>query len=193
MILLVPIVVVGVARLAGRLPLSPRYAARDAARHRTRTVPAVAAVAATVAGVVALGIAVTSDEAENRGTYRPRCRTGWDRSRPTSDEDPVDWTPLRRAAERELPDATLTEVRGVLENAASDGTSFYLNIGTADSDRLLESYGGSWGASTLVGTESADLPIELSAERPGRPPSGCSVRAGSWPSPTAASPATRSR
>lgn len=71
MVLVVPVVVVGLARLAGRLPLSPRYAARDAARHRTRTVPAVAAVAATVAGVVALGIAVTSDEAENESTYAP--------------------------------------------------------------------------------------------------------------------------
>ena len=69
MILLVPIVVVGVARLARRLPLAMRYAVRDAARHRTRTVPAVAAVAATVAGVVALGIANSSDEAENRETY----------------------------------------------------------------------------------------------------------------------------
>ena len=55
MILLVPVVVATVARLGRRLPLVPRYAVRDAARHRTRTVPAVAAVAATVAGVVALG------------------------------------------------------------------------------------------------------------------------------------------
>ena len=54
-------------RLARRLPLTPRYAARDAARHRTRTVPAVAAVAATVAGVVALGIATTSEELAERG------------------------------------------------------------------------------------------------------------------------------
>src|SRR6478609_684875 len=148
MILLAPVVVVGVARLAGRMPLSPRYAARDAARHRTRTVPAVAAVAATVAGVVALGIGVTSNEAGNRGAYRPELPHGMGSVTAYVDEDPVPWTPLRRAVERELPDASLTEVRGVLENASVDGTSFYLNIGTADSDRLLESYGGSWGAST---------------------------------------------
>ena len=55
--------------VSGRLPAGPlRYAVRDAARHRTRTVPAVAAVAATVAGVVALGIANTSDAAQGRAT-----------------------------------------------------------------------------------------------------------------------------
>ena len=66
MILVVPVVVVAVGAARGRLPLLLRYAARDAARHRTRTVPAVAAVAATVAGVVALGIANASDERAER-------------------------------------------------------------------------------------------------------------------------------
>jgi putative ABC transport system permease protein len=69
MIFLVPIVVVTVARLGNLLPLTLRYAVRDAARHRTRTVPAVAAVAATVAGVVALSIANTSDQAQAKADY----------------------------------------------------------------------------------------------------------------------------
>jgi len=69
MIFLVPVVVVAVARLGRRLPLPLRYAVRDAARHRTRTVPAVAAVAATVAGAVALSIANTSDQAQAKGDY----------------------------------------------------------------------------------------------------------------------------
>ena len=64
MLLLVPLVVALVSKASTRLPLALRFAARDANRHRTRTVPAVAAVAATVAGVVALGIATTSDRAE---------------------------------------------------------------------------------------------------------------------------------
>ena len=76
MVLVVPVVVVAVAALARRLPLSLRFAARDAARHRTRTVPAVAAVAATVAGVVALGIATSSDEAQNVASYAPRAPLG---------------------------------------------------------------------------------------------------------------------
>ncbi len=77
MILLVPVVVVaGWRGCRGRLPLVVRYAVRDASRHRTRTVPAVAAVAATVAGVVALGIGVSSDEAENAGRYSPSLPMG---------------------------------------------------------------------------------------------------------------------
>lgn len=69
MLLLVPVLVGAVARASRGLPLALRFAARDAARHRTRTVPAVAAVAATVAGVVALGIATSSDEAQSAAGY----------------------------------------------------------------------------------------------------------------------------
>jgi putative ABC transport system permease protein len=76
MIFLVPVVVVAVARLGRRFPLPLRYAVRDAARHRTRTVPAIAAVAATVAGVVALSIANASDQAQARAEYRPRLPSG---------------------------------------------------------------------------------------------------------------------
>ena len=49
---------------------------RDAARHRTRTVPAVAAVAATVAGVVALGIATPATRPQNQETYTPQLPAG---------------------------------------------------------------------------------------------------------------------
>jgi putative ABC transport system permease protein len=76
MIFLVPVVVVAVARLGRRLPLPLRYAVRDAARHRTRTVPAVAAVAATVAGVVALSIANSSDQAQAKADYVPQYALG---------------------------------------------------------------------------------------------------------------------
>ena len=69
MIFLVPVVVVAVARLGRRMPLPLRYAVRDAARHRTRTVPAVAAVAATVAGLVALAIGNASDQAQQKAAY----------------------------------------------------------------------------------------------------------------------------
>jgi putative ABC transport system permease protein len=69
MIFLVPVVVVAVARLGRRMPLPLRYAVRDAARHRTRTVPAVAAVAATVAGLVALAIGNASDQAQQKAEY----------------------------------------------------------------------------------------------------------------------------
>ncbi len=76
MIFLVPVAVVAVARLGRRFPLPLRYAVRDAARHRTRTVPAVAAVAATVAGVVALSIGNASSQAHGRAQYTPQLPDG---------------------------------------------------------------------------------------------------------------------
>ena len=69
MVLLTPLVLGLLGRLARLLPLPARFAVRDAARHRSRTAPAVAAVAATVAGVVALGIGGMSDAAQNRAMY----------------------------------------------------------------------------------------------------------------------------
>ncbi len=75
-ILLLSPVVVLVGRLAGRAPLPLRYAVRDAARHRTRTIPAIGAVMATVTGVVALGIANSSDIDQQRETYRPQTAAG---------------------------------------------------------------------------------------------------------------------
>ena len=51
-------------RLAGRVPLAPRFALRDAARQRGRTAPAVAAVIAAVAGATA-GLMYSASTAEH--------------------------------------------------------------------------------------------------------------------------------
>ncbi|MEV4559627.1 FtsX-like permease family protein [Kitasatospora sp. NPDC049285] len=59
-------------RLARRLPLGPRLALRDTARHRSRTAPAVAAVLAAVAGAVAVGVHTTGAEAQDRAAYQLR-------------------------------------------------------------------------------------------------------------------------
>ncbi|MGN0065804.1 MAG: FtsX-like permease family protein, partial [Nocardioides sp.] len=76
MALVVPVAIQLVAGLAARWPLAARYATRDAARHRTRSVPAVAAVAATVAGVVVIGIASSSDYKEREETYEASAPMG---------------------------------------------------------------------------------------------------------------------
>ena len=99
-----------------RLPLSLRYAVRDAARHRTRTVPAVAAVAATVAGVVALGIA--NSQRRRAEPRRPTSRscppvTAW--SRRTTRTTPCStrrWPRSSSARSRTRPS---TPVRGIVE------------------------------------------------------------------------------
>jgi len=65
--------VVGVLAGAGRLlPLGPRLALRDSARHRGRTTPAVAAMFAAVAGAVAAGTWFVSHDAQQRSLYRPQ-------------------------------------------------------------------------------------------------------------------------
>ena len=154
MILLVPLVVVGLARLAGRLPLSPRYATRDAARHRTRTVPAVAAVAATVAGVVALGIGVTSDEAESRATYQASLPLG-DGSVTAPGLSDQQWAGLEETVAGKLPGTHVSRVVGVPESApmaAPSARSYYVeaNIPGETGVPVLGSWGSSYGSSVLV-------------------------------------------
>jgi putative ABC transport system permease protein len=111
MIFLVPVVVVGVARLGRRFPLPLRYAVRDAARHRTRTVPAVAAVAATVAGVVALSIGNTSDQAQARAEYQPMLAHGM--SSIAMNGGRTDWGAVQAAVARFAPSARATRVAGI--------------------------------------------------------------------------------
>lgn len=161
MILLVPVVLASLAHVSGRLPLVLRYAIRDAARHRTRTVPAVAAVAASVAGVVALGIGLTSDQAENRQTYQASVAAGVgivsDYGRH------VEWGVLRGVVEHELPDATVTEQLGLTEN-----TGFTEVLGP-DGQTLLDGWGSSLGASVLVSDGSLPAGLIGIAERDAGP------------------------
>jgi putative ABC transport system permease protein len=160
MILLVPVVVVALARLSRRLPLVVRYAVRDAARHRTRTVPAVAAVAATVAGVVALGIGLSSDEAENVGTYRAMLPMG--QAALTAYDAPSDWGRLEQVVRREVPDAAVTSVRGVDESLPFDrpDARAYSVEAQLPGHRqpLLSEWGSALGTSVLVGDR---MPIAI--------------------------------
>jgi len=111
MIFLVPVVVVTVARLGRRFPLPLRYAVRDAARHRTRTVPAVAAVAATVAGVVALSIGNTSDQAQAKAEYQPMLGPGI--STIAMNGGRTDWAAVEQAVARVAPTARASRVAGI--------------------------------------------------------------------------------
>ncbi|MFG2054951.1 FtsX-like permease family protein [Micromonospora sp. NPDC048930] len=63
---------IGLLARAGRLlPLTPRLALRDASRNRSSAAPAISAVMAAVAGSVALGVYVASDEARQRAQWQP--------------------------------------------------------------------------------------------------------------------------
>ena len=151
MIFIVPLVVGVIARLSGRLPLVMRYAARDAARHRTRTVPAIAAVAATVAGVVALGIANSSDEAQNRETYTPTLAMGaatvganpdfnpntGERTMPPDDV----WASIDAVIAERLPDESVEVLRGQ-RSELPDGSDVYFEVVSDETEPVYGSWGG---------------------------------------------------
>jgi putative ABC transport system permease protein len=151
MILLVPMVLALLAKVSGLFPLVVRYAVRDANRHRTRTVPAISAVAATVAGVVALGIGLTSDEAENEATYQPSGAAGVGVL--TAYDPEVSWTALRAVLDREVPGATVTEQRGLAEDGG-----FSEVFGPAG-ETVLYTSGSSLGANIMVSDDH--LPVGL--------------------------------
>lgn len=155
MVLLVPVVLVLLARVSARLPLVLRYAVRDAARHRSRTVPAVAAVAATVAGVVALGIASSSDEAQYRATYAPSLSDGVGLL--THQGAPADWDALQAAVERSVPGVTTTKVTGV--SGQNDDSFLYADVTVPGVGPVLDTYGSALGSSMLV--SGGELPPGL--------------------------------
>ncbi|WKU04703.1 FtsX-like permease family protein [Micromonospora sp. HUAS LYJ1] len=66
-----PTLIGQLARLGRLLPPAPRIALRDASRNRSSAVPAISAVMAAVAGSVALGVYVASDDARNRDEWQP--------------------------------------------------------------------------------------------------------------------------
>jgi putative ABC transport system permease protein len=144
---LAPLAVAQLGRVARLLPLPAKFAVRDAARHRSRTAPAVAAVAATVAGVVALGIGGTSDAAQNRAMYTPTAPDG-DGVVVAYGAERSSWPAFTAAVTHEVPDATVTTVRGLPES----GSETYSLKDVAG--------GGTWtgalGSSYLVG--AAGLP-----------------------------------
>ncbi|RJS45623.1 FtsX-like permease family protein [Nocardioides cavernaquae] len=166
-VLLVPVFLAVVGRLASRTFLPLRYAVRDAARHRARTVPAIGAALASVAGVVALGIAVSSDEAQNRETYQPRAAMGTGavyfhgEGRP-EDEVAADWTKTVGATHAMFPDAV--PVNAVSEHTEVDGksTSFYIH--GPDEEAFLAYYDGGMLSGRMVGEKLPAMDLNISDE-----------------------------
>ncbi len=111
MVLCIPAVVTMIARGGRVLPLPLRFALRDAGRNRVRTVPAVAAVAATVAGTVALLIANTTDQTQAHKHYQPMLPVG--SAAFAFSGAPKDWPALDKAIRSVVPGARLERLEGV--------------------------------------------------------------------------------
>lgn len=75
-LLVVPALLAGAGRLATRLPVATRMATRDAARHRSRSTPTVAAILAGVAALTAFSIGLASDTKQQIHEYVPRALPG---------------------------------------------------------------------------------------------------------------------
>jgi len=73
---LVPVLLTVVGRLGSRMPTSLRMAARDLARHRSRSAPSVAAVLAAVAGLTFGLTGLSSDTAQQEREYLPQTIAG---------------------------------------------------------------------------------------------------------------------
>ncbi|WP_435150669.1 FtsX-like permease family protein [Micromonospora aurantiaca (nom. illeg.)] len=104
---------VGVLGRAGRLlPLTPRLALRDASRNRSSAAPAISAVMAAVAGSVALGVYVASDETRSQALWQPGLPPG-NVLLTHSGETPADPPSAEVVADRAravLPGATVVSV-----------------------------------------------------------------------------------
>ncbi len=167
MILLVPVVLVLLARVSRGLPLPVRYAVRDAARHRTRTVPAVAAVAATVAGVVALGIGAASDELEHQRTYVSALEHGSGAVSTWSDGQRVHWARVEEAIHRALPATDVTAIQRIAGPRQAVVASVDLTFHAPNGPRyLLDGWSSPFGFLVLVSREAVPAGlVELEADQ----------------------------
>ena len=75
-LLLVPAILVAFGALAARFAVAPRIAIRDAARHRSRSTPTVAAILAGVVALTAFSIGLASDTKQQMATYLPQALPG---------------------------------------------------------------------------------------------------------------------
>jgi len=102
LLLFTPLLLALLGRLARLLPVGPRLALRDTARHRSRTGPAVAAVLAAVAGAVAVGVYTAGAEVQDRASYWHEQPVGAVRVTLHGDADAM--PQLRTALTQDLPD-----------------------------------------------------------------------------------------
>ncbi|WP_187289419.1 FtsX-like permease family protein [Xylanimonas cellulosilytica] len=145
-------IVSGLGRLAGRLPLTWRFALRDASRHRSRTTPAIAAVLIATAGATA-GIVFSTAQAEY--DYRSQYRVAADgilvladylTGSPDVDAlTDADVATIRRITADVVPGADLVPVTRLVPPAEGDDsyTTVYLRMESSPSGGV--SGGAIWG------------------------------------------------
>src|SRR5262249_17346499 len=110
-------------------------------------VPAVAAVAATVAGVVALSIANTSDQAQAKAQYQPQLPVGM--SALSASGSDVDWSAFSDAIRKEAPSSRVSTMAGVAFSPAWD-------VGLGGRNVIPASYTSGYPGAVLVSDGRSD-------------------------------------
>jgi putative ABC transport system permease protein len=111
-LLLVPAILVAFGKLAARLPVAIRLATRDAARHRSRSTPTVAAILAGVVALTAFSIGLASDTKQQMATYQPQALPGEGTIFTGDAETQLSVAAALRKAGSDLRETPLSVVRG---------------------------------------------------------------------------------
>jgi putative ABC transport system permease protein len=165
--LVAPSLVGLVGRLARRLPLTGRLAIRDAARHRHRTGPAVAASMVAVTGAVAVLFTVASYDRHDRDQYKPWAPLGtaalYDNGGHRTDAELLSQA---RVAAAELPGGTVVPVSFMYAGPDEDSVLTPEPASTAPGCAPLNLIGVSTGtdlAGLAAGPRAAEARAALAA------------------------------
>ena len=174
LVALVPVLLAATARLAARLPLPLRFAARDAVRNRGRTAPAVAAVMTAVVALMAVGVAGHSVAAQRSVLDYAQAPAG--ALQVTGpDLTPELWDRVRSAVREELPARVpLIEARML---ATRSGTPLFAFVpDDASGTNRVELLDATGSGGFLVGGEDLlryvlrrEDPAAVAALREGKP------------------------
>ena len=173
-LMLVPIILVLAGILAARLPVAARMATRDAARHRTRSVPTVAAIMAATIALTSFSIGLVSDSEQQRREYVPQLLTGEGSAYPVYEgaEDPgpesVEPTEeLIRSLTPDLVTSRLASVTVKYPDGPSDPVPFVTAVkpGCTVERAVMDTQFGTDGrpVCTIVGTNGQSSIAVLSA------------------------------
>lgn len=126
LVLAVPALVAVTARLGRVLPVSPRLAFRDAARHRHRTGPATTAITVAVAASVVAAFVVLGAENKARMDWSPALPLGSALVQPGTQLSAANdqWLgDVSEAATRAVPDTTVTPIDSALRPSSGGAPS----------------------------------------------------------------------
>ncbi|WP_433230708.1 FtsX-like permease family protein [Actinomadura formosensis] len=169
LVLACPWLVGTTGRLAPLLPMPLRFAVRDAARNRSRTAPAVAAIMAAVAGITALAIGGASDFRQRQIEYQPKLPMGSALVRPPLDRADA----VGQAVWRALPGVPVRTLKALPgpgtacppgDTAQCPGVEFAGGSELYDGSVVMDNVvGGPREAAMLLGAEDPAVTSALNA------------------------------